>query len=124
MGGLLDVAQQVGLQPAQGRAPALGVGRDARVVGARVEGGAQQRAGLVEALGRERAAGRQRAQRVLQDAVGELAAGPGQQGAQPQQPDVAQHQTFVCRQLRRTVDRALGFGHVILGATVQQRLHQ
>ena len=74
VGGLLDVAQQVGLQAAQRRAPALGVGRDRGVVGALVERGAQQRAGLVEALGRQRAAVGQRAQRVLQDAVGELAA--------------------------------------------------
>ena len=68
---------------------------------------------------------RHRAVAIRQVAVGVvIAAGPGNQGAQPQQPDVAQHQTFVCWQLRRTVDRALGFGHVTLGATVQQRLHQ
>ncbi len=68
---------------------------------------------------------RHRTVAIRQVAVGNVvAAGPGQQGPQPQQPDVAQHQTFVRRQLRRTVDRALGFGHVILGAPVQQRLHQ
>ena len=72
---LLEVAQQVGLQPAQRRAPALGVGRDARRRRRARPGRVRsERAGLVEALGRQRAAGRQRAQRVLQDAVGEIAA--------------------------------------------------
>ena len=48
----------------------------------------------------------------------ELLLGPWRRGSRGRSPEP------VCRQLRRAVDRALGFGHVSLGATVQQQLHQ
>ena len=55
---------------------------------------------------------------------GVVAVGPGQQRAQPQQPDVAYNQPLVGWRGRQPVDRGLGFGHVALGTALQQRLHQ
>src|ERR1700722_9441997 len=49
---------------------------------------------------------------------------PRQQSPQPQQPDVAYHQTLVGWRGRQPVDGGLGFGHVTVGPAVEQCLHQ
>ena len=60
--------------------------------------------------------------------AGVLTAGPRQQNSQPQQPDLAQHQTLIGGRSRQPFDRGLGFGQVIfrvtVGAAVEQRLDQ
>src|SRR6185312_14533051 len=49
---------------------------------------------------------------------------PRQESAEPQQPDVAHHQTLIGRRGRQTVDRRLGFDHVTLSPAVEQYFHQ
>ena len=49
---------------------------------------------------------------------------PRQQRPQPQQPDVADHQSLIGWRGRQPVDRGLGFLHVVVGPTIEQCLHQ
>jgi hypothetical protein len=46
-----------------------------------------------------------------------------QQRTQPQQPDVAYHQTLIGWRGRQPLDRDLGFGDTIVGAAFEQCLH-
>src|ERR1700749_2813677 len=55
---------------------------------------------------------------------GRIAVSPRQESLQPQQPDVAYHQTLIGWRSRQALDRGLGFGHVTVGPAVQQCLHQ
>src|SRR5580693_3711685 len=53
-----------------------------------------------------------------------IAVCPCQQRPQPQQPDLAYHQTLIGWRGRQPLDRGFGFGYVTVGAAVEQRFHQ
>jgi hypothetical protein len=53
-----------------------------------------------------------------------VAAGAGQQRAQPQQRDVAHDQGLIGAQISQLVDRLFSFRQIVLGATLEQRLDE